>query len=316
MWSKQNWLRGWQGLLIIGALLALSCGRKEARLTFVLCPKSLNNPYWYAAEDGMKAAAQKYQVNALFLAPPLADVAAQVSLIESLISKRVDGLAISPNDPDGIKSVIDRTIDTGIPTITFDSDAPQSKRICYIGTDNYSAGRKAGEQIVTLLKGKGKVAIITGGLGALNLNQRIAGFRDELKESGAAIEQVSIQACDDNTDIALNKMEDVTRSLPDLNAWFITGCWATVAPKNAFLTAIGNRRDMVVVGFDTLPEQLQLVKEGIVQVLIGQRPYDMGFKSIEVLYDIVVSKKMPASQFIDTGVDVVTAENVTQFLVK
>ena len=292
------------------------CSKGEKKLHFALVPKSLGNPYWFAVEDGMKKAAEELGVKAEFIGPVRADVAEQVNLIESLIAKHVDGLAISPNDPDGVREVINRAVDAGIPVITFDSDAPRSKRICYVGTDNYRAGREAGKQMIRFLGKEGKYAIMTGGLGALNLNERIRGFRDELKAQGVHLQEVDIEACDDDTDIALQKMEDVTRSQPDLNAWFVTGCWAVVAPKNAFLAALNNRKDMIVIGFDTLKEELLLVKEGLVQALIGQRPYDMGYKSIYVLYDIVAKHKMPESQIIDTGVDVVTKDNVDQFLAK
>ncbi len=299
-----------------GAVVFSGCGKGEKQLHFVLVPKSLGNPYWFAAEKGMRKAAEELGVRAEFLGPVRADVAEQVSLIESLIAKRVDGIAVSPNDPDGLREVIDRAIDAGIPVITFDSDAPNSKRICYVGTNNYLAGREAGKMMLKFLGTKGKYAIITGGLGALNLNERIRGFRDVLREAGAQLEEVAIEACDDDTDIALQKMESVTRSRPDLNAWFVTGCWAVVAPKKTFLAALANRKDIIVIGFDTLKESLLLVKEGAVQALIGQRPYDMGYKSIYVLYDIVANKKMPEQEIIDTGVDIVTKENVDEFLAK
>jgi ribose transport system substrate-binding protein len=109
-------------------------------------------------------------------------------------------------------------------------------------------------------------------------------------------------------------MEDFTRSNQKLNAWFITGCWATVTPKEAFLNALNRRTDMVIIGFDTVKEELLLVKEGVVQALIGQRPYQMGEQCITKLYDIVVHNKMPKKEIYDTGVDIVTKENVDQFL--
>lgn len=307
-----------RAIILAAVLLGLliGCTPKEKQLHFVLCPKSLSNPYWFEAEAGMKDAASALGVKAEFLGPVQADVAAQVNILESLIAKRVDGIAVSPDDPDGIKSVIDRAMDVGIPVITFDSDSPESKRICYIGTDNYRAGREAGKQMLKYQGKEGKYAIMTGGLGALNLNERIRGFRDELKEQAAELTEVNILTCKEDTDKALLQMEDLTRSMPNLNAWFITGCWATVAPKGAFLNALNRRTDMVVIGFDTVKEELLLVKEGAVQALIGQRPYDMGKRCIETLYDIAVNKKMPEKQIYDTGVDVVTKENVNEFLAK
>lgn len=300
--------------MTIFAFFGEGCNSKKKQLHFVLCPKALNHPYWLQVETGMKEAALELGVRGEFLGPVQADVVAQINILESLIAKRVDGIAVTPNDPTGIKSIIDRAIALGIPVITFDSDSPDSKRLCYVGTDNYYAGREAGKQMIKFLGMAGKYAIMTGGLGALNLNERIQGFRDELKDQGAHLIEANILACDDDTDRALLQMEDLTRSIPDLNAWYVTGGWVAVAPKGAFLNALNHRSDIVVISFDTLKEELLLVKEGLVQALIGQRPNEMGKRCVEILYDITVNKKMPDKEIYDTGVDVVTKENVDQFL--
>lgn len=301
-------------LFMISLFGVNSCDKSKKKLTFALCPKSLSNPYWFAVRDGMNAAAKKLDVDVEFQGPIQADVAQQVNIIESLIARKVDGLAISPNDPDGIRDVIQRAMSRGIPTLTFDSDSPESRRIAYIGTNNYLAGREAGKQMIKFLKGQGKVAILTGGLGALNLNERIRGFRDVLKEENAQIEEVSLQACNDDNNQAMNLMEDVSRSIPDLNAWFVTGCWALVSPENTIINALGGRKDVIIISFDTLKEELLLIKSGTAHALIGQRPYDMGYKAVETLYDIVVNKKYPQDKIIDTGVDIITGENIDQFL--
>ncbi len=275
---------GYLTLTAAFCVLIFGCAKQEKKLHFVLLSKSLSNPYWYQAEDGMKDAAARLGVHAELLGPvQAADVTAQVNILESLIAKRVDGIAISPNDPDGITPVINRAMDTGIPVLTFDSDAPKSKRICYIGTNNYQAGREAGKAMIEFLQGKGNYAAMTGGLGALNLNERIRGFRDEIKEQSVAVREANILACDDDTDKALIQMEDLTRSLPDLKAWFVTGCWATIARKEAPLNSLNNRRDMVLVAFDTVEEELRLVKAGVVQALVGQRPADMGRLCMQTL---------------------------------
>ena len=304
--------------LIAFAVLGLvfgGCQKEQKRLNFVLVPKSISNPYWFQVEEGMKAAGDSLGVKVELNGPvQAADVIGQVNIMESLISKRVDGIAISPNDPDGVTEVINRAIDAGIPVLTFDSDAPNSKRLAYIGTNNYQAGREAGKQLIKYLGTEGEYAIMTGGLGALNLNERIRGFRDELKAHNVNIKEVNILACNDDPDKALIQIEDLTRSLPDLDAWFVTGCWPLVSPEGAFLNALNQRRDMVVIGFDTVKEELLLVKAGLVQALIGQRPYLMGKKCVELLYDIVAEGKKLDKEIYDTGVDIITKENVDQFL--
>lgn len=293
----------------------IGCSNHSQVPHYVIVPKALTNPYWFQVEDGMKAAGQKLGVTVEMLGPAQAsDVTAQVQIVETLVAKKIDGIAISPNDPDGMTSVIDQAIQAGIPVITFDSDAPKSKRLCYVGTDNYTAGRIAGQQLLKFLGKSGKYAIMTGSLGALNLNERIKGFHDELKAQQADLQEVNLLTCDETTDRAMDQIEDLTRATPDLKAWFVTGCWATVSPKGAFLNALGQRTDMIVIAFDTVKEELLLVQDGLVQALIAQRPFDMGFRCIEMLHRLHSEKKQPEQAVYDTGVDVVTRENVASFL--
>ena len=279
--------------ICISFLLIISgCNKGKDTLYFVLVPKSLTNPYWFQAEAGMKKAGEELGVKTDLIGPlQAADVTAQVNIMESLIARRVDGIAISPNDPDGVASVINKAIDVGIPVLTFDSDAPQSKRIAYVGTENYEAGRIAGKEMIKLLDDQGNYAIITGALGALNLNDRIRGFRDELAESNSKLKELKLLSCDEDTEKALMLMEDYTRSTPSLNAWFVPGSWPTVSPKGALLNALNQRTDIKILAFDTIKEQLMLVDDGLVNVVIGQRSYNMGQMCVQILYDIAVNKK-------------------------
>ena len=303
---------------LIAAVVACGCGRRaasqhgaKAKMSFALCPKSLNNPYWKTVEDGMKAAAKELGVDARFFAPVEADVAKQVQVIEGVVAKGKDGIAISPNDPASVRAVIARAVERGIPTITFDSDAPHSRRICYVGTDNFKAGQEAGRQMIEALGGKGTVLIVTGGLGAMNLNQRIDGFKNALK-SAPGVTIIGTYPCDDDQAKAHQIIESALRSRKDLGGVFAVGLWAAV-PAGKILTSTGQAGKVKVVGFDTLDEELQLVKNGSIQALIGQRPYEMGYQSVRILHDLANGKK-PAKVINDTGIDVVTKENVDRFL--
>ena len=306
--------------VLIGIAIALlaGCARHtatggKAKLSFALCPKSLNNPYWTSVEDGMKDAAKKLGVEARFFAPMEADVAKQVQEIEGVVAKGKDGIAISPNDPASVRSVIARAMAKGIPTITFDADAPGSKRICYIGTDNFKAGQEAGRQMVKLLGGKGSVLIVTGGLGAMNLNQRIDGFRSIVRSS-PGITIINVVPCDDDEAKAHQIIESSLRSRKDLAGIYAVGLWAA-NPAGKILFETGRAGKVKVVGFDTLDSELQWVKKGSIQALIGQRPYQMGYQSVEILFGLANGKK-PEKTIIDTGIDVVTRENVESFLKK
>ncbi|MEI6915708.1 MAG: sugar-binding protein [Armatimonadota bacterium] len=287
-------------------------GGATGNLSFALCPKNLNNAFWRTVEQGMKAKATELGASASMVAPVEADAAKQVSMIEGVIAKGSSGIGIAPNDPDSVAGVIAEATKKGIPVITFDSDAPKSGRLCYVGTDNTAAGAAAGQAMVKELGGKGSVIIVTGGLGALNLNQRVKGFTDVVKAAGIKIIG-SPMACNDDQTVADRLVEDALTANPGVSGIYCTGPW-TYAAGNIIKNK-GLSGKVKVVGFDTLEPELQLVKDGAIQALIGQRPREMGEKSIEILYNLSKGKK-PAKEIIGTGIDVVTKANIDNFLGK
>ncbi len=333
--------RGLVVLAVAGVMLFSFSVAMAGQLTFLLSPKSLNNPYWFAVENGMNAAAKKLGVKAIFDAPIQADALQQAQKIEAYIVKGVNGIGISPNDPQAIKLVVQKALKKGIPVITFDSDAPASGRYVYIGTNNYNGGYECGKLMAKFIakykknKSTIKLAILTGGLAALNLNQRIKGFKDALAKYVKGKKVVFVAdpfPCNDDTAKSVQIMKDVSKRYSDLDGWFMSGGWPLFAPKNTVVSALGGMKrvkNLLVVGFDTLPPELKLVEAGVVKGLVGQRPYDMGYLSIVVLYDmakvgvkntlkllpkVVVNGK--TDYIIDSGVDVVTQENVKGFMAK
>ena len=276
-----------------------------------LCPKALNNPYFNLVREGANAAAKELNLpEPMWVGSTDADAAKQVARINDLITGGAQGIAISPNAPDAVNAVITRAMDKKIPVITFDADAPKSKRIAYVGTDNFAAGKRAGQEMARVLGGQGDVLVVTGGLGAFNLNERIRGFREGIEGSGVKV--ASLQACDDDQAKAHRIIQDYLLAHPQTAGIFAVGLWA-VLPAGQIIRNKNLVGTVKVVGFDTLPEELKLVKEGTVEVLVGQRPYEMGRRSVQLLNDLVAGKK-PSETVIDTGTDVVTKANVDQFL--
>lgn len=300
-------------------------------LSFLLAPKSLNNPYWFAVENGMKDAAEKLGVKAIFDAPVEADVAKQAQKIIDYVIKGVNGIGISPNDPEGIKIAVKKALEKDIPVITFDADAPDSGRYVYVGTNNYRGGYEAGKLMAKFIrkekadKSEIKLAILTGGLAALNLNERIKGFRDALaKNCSKKIVYVADPfPCNDDTTKSIQVIADVMRKYKDLDGWFMAGGWPLFAPPNSLKQALGGServKDLIIISFDTLMPELKMVEANIVEGLVGQRPYMMGYLSTMILYNMAVLgveetlKILPENRIVDTGVDIVTAENVKEFM--
>jgi len=273
------------------------------------------HPYWAEVELGVKKAAQDLGVKATFFVPQKEDIPAQISQMESFIAMGVDGIAIAPSDPTAIAPTIEKAMAKGIPVITLDTDAPQSKRLVYIGTDNYSAGKIAGLVMSDLLGIKGgKVAIGTGSLTAMNSLERMRGFMDGIANNKRITVVTKPALCDfEDTGRAVTLAEQALLTYPDLRGFF--GVYAFNGPAAAkAVKSAGKVGQVIIVCFDTTAEHMQLIKEGVIAATVGQRPYMMGYKSVEVLTKMAQKgidatlKELPANRIIDTGVDVVAGD--------
>jgi ribose transport system substrate-binding protein len=310
--------------LLIGAtaaLLALSfaSGAVAAdKKVFALVPKALGVPFYADAEKGCKEEAAKIGAECLFTGPAQLDDAEQARIVRDLITKKVNGISIAPNNAESISNVITTALDAKIPVITFDSDSPKSKRIAFVGTNNEAAGVSAGEAFVKSMPNGGSYAVLTGGLSAQNLNDRIKGFKSKLNDKFKEVTG-SPFACNDDSNLCIQLIQDILAKNPNLDGIFYSGGWPMFAPE-AYIRAVkGKAADIksgkfVVVSFDTLPSQLKLLKEGYATTLIGQRPYAMGTGSIDQLDELSKGGKVPPVT--DTGVDIVNAANIDSFLNK
>lgn len=288
-------------------------------LTIGVIGKSVH-PYWSQVEQGVKAAGKALGVETRFFVPQKEDINAQLQMLESFIAQGFDGIAIAPSDPNAIIPAIKKALELGIPVITLDTDSPESGRYVYIGTDNYQAGYIAGTIMKKILDGKGKVVIGTGSLTAMNSLQRIQGFKDAIK--GTEIKVLDILNDEEDGARALSLAESALNAHPDLDAFF--GVYAYNGPSQALAVKNAGKVGKVkIVCFDTTPDILQYVKEGVIDATMGQRPYMMGYLSVVVLYlmnkigvtnTLMMLPKVDGDYIIDTGVDVVTPNNLNEYL--
>ena len=278
------------------------------RLRFAVIPKSLDIPVFNYAKIGADRKARELgNVDILWNAPTNADQLKQKEILESYITQRVDGIAISALNGDFLTDTINHAMAAGIPVVTWDSDAPKSNRIAFYGVDDLASGRIMGEQAIKLLNGKGKVAIITS-VGATNLQRRLDGVKEALaKAPGIEI----VETFDIKEDVVRTAeiMSTGTRRYPDLGAWLSVGGWP-VFTRNA--TASVDPSKTKVISFDTIQPALDLLREGKVTVLLGQKYFGWGSEPVQILYDYKHGKK-PTTPIIDSGVDVVTKDNVDEY---
>lgn len=308
------------GLAGVGLALGLAAatGHAADKKVYAMVPKLVGVPFYADVEAGCKSEAAKIGAECLFTGPTQADEAEQVRVIRDLITKGVNGISIAPNNPSSVASVIVAAQKKNIPVITFDSDAPNSKRTTFVGTNNEEGGVVGGKAFAAALPNGGTYAVLTGGLAADNLNARIKGFKSQLGPNFKEISG-SPYPSDDDSNKGIQIIQDVLAKNPNLSGLFLSGGWPMFAPE-AFSKAVRSRADdlkngkFVIVSFDVLQPQLRLLKQGLATALVGQRPYAMGVQSVDVLEKLSKGEAVPA--VIDTGVDLVTAQNVDKFLAK
>jgi ribose transport system substrate-binding protein len=308
-------------LAIAGVIGLAACGGAKTpegaapasgqRLRFMVIPKAIDLPVFNYAKIGAERQAREYgNVEILWNGPTSADQLKQKEILESAITQRVDGIAISTLNGDFLTATINKAMDAGIPVVTWDSDAPKSKRIAFYGVDDYAGGRILGEEAVRLLNGKGKVAIITS-IGATNLQRRLDGMKDALAKA-PGIQIVEIFDIKEDTVRCAELIATGTNRYPDLGAWLSTGGWP-VFTRNA--TAAIDPAKTKLLAFDTIQPALDLMREGRVAVLVGQKYFGWGSEAVKLLYDIKHGK-MPAATIIDSGADVVTKDTLDDYTAK
>lgn len=281
------------------------------KMVFGVVPK-ITHPFYDDVLAGLEEQSSQMEgVEYQWVAPPTGNPAEQVQILEDLINKGVDGIGLAPLEAASVEPVIAQAKAAGIPVVTFDSDAPDSERVAYYGTDNRAAGRQQAEVMAEAIGGKGKVALVTGSLVMANLNERMEGVKEVFAEKYPDIEIVDTIATDDDFAKGLEVCESMLRAYPDLNGVIGISMTGSVAmPKVLADPAFADRKDVVVVGFDDFEDTLKGIRDGYILATMVQRPKQMGVHVIEGLYNLCEGK---TAESVDTGIVVVTKDNIDSY---
>jgi ribose transport system substrate-binding protein len=304
-------LRKIAALLCAGVLVVSGCAREQSstkRLAFIT-----NNAadFWTIARRGTeKADAGLADVVVEFR---LGDgtAAAQKRILDDLLAKGVDGIAISPVDPANQTAMLNDAAKQAL-VFTHDSDAPDSKRECYVGTDNVAAGRQAGELIKEALPQGGKIAVFVGKLDARNAQERLQGIKETI--AGAAVEIIDVRTDDTDSVRAKANVSEMLVSHPEVAA--LVGLWSYNGP--AILNAVrdaGRVGQVKIVAFDEDDETLTGVKSGAIVGTVVQQPYEFGYQSITLLEKALKGDRsgIPPSRQLFVPVKVIRQANVDEF---
>jgi ribose transport system substrate-binding protein len=256
-----------------------SATKKE---TYVMVVFVSQVSYWIDARLGMEAAGRDLGVNVEFTGPTDADVANETATVDALIGRGVDGIMISPVDAAGLTPAINRAVDAGIAVIVWDGDAPQSKRLSFVGTDNYTAGYFGGQQLAKLVGGKGKIG---GSMGQHSpvMEDRLRGYQDALKEY-PDIEFVQLVLDESDLSVGTREVGAMLQAHPDLSGIFGLDNVAGSGIVRAIQEAGIPKGQIHVMGFDKSDDTLKLIRDGWIDGTLVQKTFAQGYLSTYLAY--------------------------------
>ncbi len=291
------------------ALLAACNKTGNKQTTIAVIPKGVSHSFWQTIKAGADAAAKDLNVKIIWKgAASETDYAGQVSIVEDMITQRVDGIVLAPSHGDALVPKVEAAQKAGIPVTIFDSGISTQNYLSYVSTDNRAGGALAAKRMGEKLGGKGKVAILGVKKGSVSTDEREEGFIAALKKDFPNIKIIEpIFYGEASAAKSLAACEDVLTSNSDLTGLFASNESSTVGAVQAI-----KQRNLVgkvlLVGFDYTSKLGQDLREGAIDSLVLQNPFKMGYEGVKTIVDKLAGKT--PERRIDTGVELLTKENM------
>ncbi|PYT15027.1 MAG: sugar ABC transporter substrate-binding protein [Acidobacteria bacterium] len=280
------------------ALIALAGCNRQSKKVIAVIPKGNAHVFWQTVHAGAVAASREGAVDIIWNGPATeTDYTGQLKVVDAMINRRVDAIALAPIDRQAMVGVVERANSAGIPVIIFDSGIDTDKFVAQVTTDNYHAGELAGERMAKLLGGAGhqsgrpksKVAILAVQPGAASTTAREQGFQDIIKKNYPFIEIVDKQYGMAEVATSLTKAENILTGHPDLDGIFASNESSTAGAAQA----LRDRNSKVkLVGFDWSPSILDDLKSGIIDSVVVQDPFRMGQEAVRLAIDALARKQV------------------------
>jgi ribose transport system substrate-binding protein len=310
-------------LASLSVLLAIcnGCSRHDNSERYILVTVSSKLPYWQTAASGLAKASAQYGVKVDVRGPDTYDPQAEVQEFRDTFAMKPAGLLVSVADPALMQPAIDDAINAGIPVITIDSDAPNSKRLYFIGTNNMQAGVLGGKRVVEKLRGKGNIVFFS--MPQPNLEERLRGYKDVF-EDHPDIKIVEVFNMKGDSGSAFDRTRHyLEKGAPRVDAFV---CLDPSAGRDvAEALKRENATDRLVIAMDADEETLNLIKQGAIDATIAEKPFTMayyGLKALDEIHHYPVNLKKdyswdsfsPFPTFVDTGSTLVDKSNVDTYL--
>lgn len=307
--------------LALGLIGLSSCQAPyhEDQERYVFVASNIHLPYWEEAQAGLRDVAKQMGVKAEMVGPEKFDPQEQLKAFQDVVNSKPAGILISVTRPDLLQDAINSAVEQGIPVITVDSDAPTSKRLMFVGTDNFRAGMESGKRMGEILKGQGQLVVVTIP-GQLNLDERARGMNEALKKyPGVKL----AQTIDDKGDprVANDSISALLKAKAKID-----GIICLEASGGSGAAEALHRVDakIPIVGFDKDPETLDWIDRDGITATVTQKPYVMAYYAIKFADDLHHNavhefkdwRTSPAPampSWVDTGTVVVDKSNVKVF---
>ncbi|HEV2474373.1 MAG TPA: ABC transporter substrate-binding protein, partial [Chthonomonadales bacterium] len=305
---------------IPAAALILGCPKPKAaaptgggaspsgKISIAVIPKATSHSYWLSVKAGADAAGRAAGVDIHWLGPSEeTGITEQINILQSQVTSGVQGVVLAATDSHALIRPVQDAIAKGVKVVTVDSGLAEPISLCYIATDNVEGGRLAADALAKAIGGKGKVGVLAYLKGAASNDQREQGFNEEIRKY-PGIRVVSTLYTDSEAAKAGDQTTNMLTANPD-----IAGIFAANEPNGVgaagYLRQARLAGKVKMVAFDSSPDEINALKDGTIQALIVQNPYEMGFQGVNTVLKAIRGEPI-TQKFIDSGVTVVTMQNL------
>lgn len=285
-----------------------SKGKQSSRRRIAVVPKGTTHIFWQSVRRGAEKAGEEADVEIFWNGPEReSDREKQIQIVEDFIVRKVSGIVLAPLDSKALVPIVEKIFDDGIPCAIIDSAVGTDKYVSFVATDNYKGGVIAARRMGKILNGRGKIIVVKYMPGSASTTNRENGFIDTIEKEFPEIEIVDAKYGMDTVETALQATEDLLTKNSELDGLYACNASTAVGAMQALQTQ-KRAGKIKMVGFDTEKALIEGLKGGVIDSLVAQNPYKMGYEGVKV----VVAKLNggEVDKRIDTGVALITRENL------
>jgi ribose transport system substrate-binding protein len=285
------------------SLAAVSCNRQTQRRIAVI-PKGTAHVFWQSVHAGAVAAGREFHAEILWDGPPNeTDYSRQLEIFDSMLNRHVDGVVVAAADRTTLNASLDRAAREKTPVVVFDSGVESANYVSFVATNNYKAGQMGARKLAELLGGKGTVAMIENAPGSASTMERESGFKDTMAKEFPGIQFVAEQYSMSNRAKGMAATENILTAHPNLDGLFASSEPSSVGASQA-LKSRGLVGKIKFVGFDASEGLVEDLAAGVIDALVAQDPFKMGYEGVRAVVE-KLDGKTPGKQ-IDLSAVVVT----------